>query len=300
MVENLMKIPYAQLIAATALFAALSGCEQPPSANNRNAIVAKVGGATISEAELGNAVSRMGNLSEADAAQARGTVLEALIDQHLVSNAAKSTKLDREPGVIMAMQQAQRQILVEAYMERLFKDVAKPSDTDINDYFARHPELFSARRVYRLQELQLQMESNRLPEVEAQLKQSQNLAAFAGWLSAQGIDSKAGQAVKSAEQIPPALLAQIKNMTDGQITVMASGPERISVLQLQGSQAQPVTLEQAWAAIEQVLLSEKRKTLLEAEIKKLRSSGKIVYASGFVPTLQGTQAETPSDSPARP
>ncbi|MHB1085056.1 MAG: EpsD family peptidyl-prolyl cis-trans isomerase [Thiobacillus sp.] len=294
-----MNIRHIPLITALMLFAALSACEQPPSAIKAS-IVAKVGGAAISEAELDNAVSRLGNLNEAATAQARSNVLEALIDQNLVSNAARNAKLDKAPGVILAMQQAQRQVLVEAYMERLFKDLAQPSDTEIQDYFTRHPELFSARKIYRMQELQLQMATKRQFEVEAQLKRSHNLAGFADWLKAQGIKGITGEVVKPAEQIPAAILAQIKDMKDGQVTVLATEPERIVVLQLQGSQTQPVTLEQAKESIGRVLMTEKRKTLLEAEIKKLRSSGKIEYVGGFVPKMPAAGTETTFEPTTRP
>lgn len=294
-----MKIRHAQLIAIMVLSVTLSACEQPITAANET-IAATVGGEGISETELNRAVSRLGSLNEAASAQARGKVLEALIDQYLVSNAAKSAKLDKDPEVGLAIQQAQRQVLVEAYMERLFRSIAKPSDTEINDYYTQHPELFSARRIYRIQELELQMASARLPEVEARLKQSANLADFSDWLRAQGIEGKAGLVIKPAEQVPAAILAQLKNMQDGQLTVLATEPQRISVLQLQGSQAQPVTLEQTKGAIEQVLLSEKHKAVMENEIKKLRSSGKIVYASGFAPAMPGTQAENPSRPAAKP
>src|SRR5512139_2945069 len=94
-----MKIRYIPLIAATALSAALAACEQPPTAA-KEAVAARVGGETISETELNRAVSRLGTLNEAESAQARGKVLEALIDQHLVSEAAKSAKLDKEPEVV--------------------------------------------------------------------------------------------------------------------------------------------------------------------------------------------------------
>jgi EpsD family peptidyl-prolyl cis-trans isomerase len=294
-----MKSCHVRLIAATFLMSVLSGCEQPPSASQQ-AIVAKVGDAAISQAELNLAVSRLGTLDEADATQARSKVLEALIEQQLLSNAARSAKLDRDPRVVLALQQAQRQVLSDAFMEHLFSVVAKPSDTEIHDYFSRHPELFSARRIYHIQELQLRMDSKRLPEVAAQLKQSHTLADFAAWLKAQGIEGKGGQVVKSAEQVPAVFLAQLKRMQDGQTVVLATGPQRISVLQLQSSEVQPVTLEQASAAIEQLLLSEKRKTLLEAELKKLRSSGKIEYATGFVPAQPVTQGGKASDTPARP
>jgi EpsD family peptidyl-prolyl cis-trans isomerase len=280
-----MKIHRALLLAAvTALSVALTACEQPAT-TAQGAMAAKVGGEIISEAELSRAVARLGKLNAAEAAQARGKVLEALIDQHLVSNAARNAKLDKDPVVALAMQQAQRQVLVEAYLERLFKDLAAPADTEIQDYYARHPELFAQRKLYRVQELELQLDPARIAEVEAQLKQSRTLAEFAEWLKAQGIDGKAAGGVRPAEQIPAPMLAQLAKMQIGQVAVMPMGGSRVSVLQLQDSQPQPVTLEQARSAIERVLLNEKRKTLMEAEISKLRASGKLEYASGFAPAV---------------
>ncbi|HRK77459.1 MAG TPA: EpsD family peptidyl-prolyl cis-trans isomerase [Thiobacillus sp.] len=279
-----MNIHRRYFLAAVAALS-LAACEQPAT-TTRDSIAATVGSDVISEVELGRAVARLGEMNAAEAAQSRGRVLEALIDQHLVSHAAKKAKLDQAPEVALAMQQAQRQVLVEAYMERLFKDMAQPADTDIQDYYAKHPELFAQRKVYRIQELELQLVPARVAEVEAQLKQSRTLAEFADWLRAQGIAGKTGVAVKPAEQIAAPMLAQLSNMKDGQVVVVPMGENRVSVLQLQGSQAQPVTLEQARAAIERVVLGEKRKTLLEAEIGKLRASEKVAYASGFAPASQ--------------
>jgi EpsD family peptidyl-prolyl cis-trans isomerase len=284
-----MKIQHASLFIVMALSMALSACE-PPATATQNAVAAKAGGEIISEDELGRAVARLGTLSPAESAQARGKVLEALIDQHLVSKAARDARLDTLPDVALALQQAQRQVLVEAYMERLFKDVAAPTEAEINDYYARHPELFAQRKLYRIQELELHLAPTRVAEVEARLKQSRSLAEFSDWLGAQGIEGKAGVTVKPAEQIPTTMLAQLVNMKAGQAVVVPMGENRISVLQLQGSQLQPVTLEQAKGAIERVLLGEKRKVLLETEVRRLRASGKLEYASGFAPGLAAANA----------
>lgn len=284
-----MKIPYAVLIAASTLLVSLSACEQTAQ-NSSTALVAKVGGEVISEAELNHAMSRLEALGSDESAQVRGKVLEAIIDQHLISNAARSIQLDKEPQIALALAHAQRQVLAEAYMARMLKDVAKPSDTEINNYYAQHPELFSARRIYRIQEIELITASTRVPEVESQLKQSRNLTDFVAWLKAQGINNKAGLVIKPAEQIPVPILAQLKEMGDGQVTVLATGAERITVLQLLASQAQPVSLDQARGAIERVIQTRGRKDLLDAEVKKLRSSEKIEYGKDFSPPVLSPQA----------
>lgn len=291
-----MNIRRTPLIASMALFVALTACEQPTSHTNEN-IVVKVGSELITENELNQALSRLGPRNEDVAAEVRSKVLDALIDQRLVADAAKSAGLDKQPEVALALQQAQRQILFDAYMERVYKDMPKPADAEVNDYYTLHPEFFSARKLYRIQEMELRMPSTRLAEVEAQLKKGNNLADFSDWLKAQEIESKSGVGVKPAEQVPDAILANIKNMKKGQVTVLATSPESISVLQLLGSQAQPVTLDQARGAIERVVQSTKRKTLLGTEINKLRSQGKIEYASGFAPAVPELKEPAPLTRP---
>lgn len=277
-----MKSPHVSLAAALAVSMVLSACEQP-AASRSNAVVAKAGSEVVSEFELDHAMARLGPMNAAESSAARGKVLEALVDQHLVSRAARDIELDKAPEVALAMQQAQRQVLVEAYMERLFKDMPMPSDAEIQDYYARHPELFAQRKVYRVQEFELQLPPGRVAEVETQLKQSRSLSDFASWLGEQGIAVRSAEAVRPAEKIPPVMLAQLVNMQDGQVVVVPMGENRISVLQLLGSQTQPVSLQQSRDTIARLIQDGKRKTLLDAEINKLRAAGKIEYASGFVP-----------------
>lgn len=290
---NIRRIP---LVAAMTLCVTLVACEQPTSKSNEK-IVAVVGGDPITEVELNQALSHLGPRNEGVAVEVRDKVLDALVDQRLVAGAARKMGLDRQPDVARALRQVQRQVLFDAYMEQIYKDMPKPTDTEINGYYVLHPELFSARKLYRIQEMELRMPSSRQAEVEAQLKTGRSLAEFSGWLKTQEIESKTGVGIKPAELVPAAILVQIKDMKDGQVTVLATGPESISVLQVLGSQSQPVTLEQARGAIERVVQSAKRKTLLGTEVNRLRSQGKIDYASGFAPAASDAGAQA---SPAWP
>lgn len=298
-----MKPCHATFIALTALAALLSGCEKPATDATAPAVqsetVATVGGDKISEAELNVAVSGLGEMDETQAAEAKPRVLQALIDQRLVAQAAKSAGLDKEPKVGFAMAQASRQVLAEAYAERSYKDVAKPSESEIADYYSQHPELFSQRRIYRIQELELKLDSSRMTEVEAKLKSSHSMGDFVNWIKEQGIESKTAMAVKPAEQIPAPLLARLSQMKDGQVTILRSRPGHVLVQQLLESQLQPVSLEQAHDAIERALVVEKRNELMAADLKKLREAAKVEYATGYAPVAEAeAEVETEADKAA--
>jgi EpsD family peptidyl-prolyl cis-trans isomerase len=285
-----MKPNHVSFIALTLLAVLVSGCEKPAS-EVKNEPVATVNGDKIGEAELNLAVSGMGELSAAQTAEAKTRLLQALVDQHLVAQAAKKAGLDKEPAVAVAMAQASRQVLAEAYAERSVKDVAKPSETEIAEYYNKHPELFSQRRIYRIQELELKLDPSRLSEVEPKLKGSHTLGDFVNWIKEQGIEGKTAVAVKPAEQIPAPLLARLSQMKDGQVTILPGRLGYVLVEQLQESQLQPASLEQAHNAIERALAAEKRKELMEAELKKLREAAKIEYTSGYAPAAEAKSGD---------
>lgn len=285
-----MKSHHATFLALATLTVLLSGCEKPAS-SSKSETVATVAGDKISEAELNLAVSRLGELSEAQAAEARSKVLQALIDQRLVAQAAEKSGLDKEPAVEIAVAHAGRQVLVEAYAERNFKDVAKPTDTEITEYFNQHPELFSERRIYRIQELDLAVDPSRLAEVESKLKSSHSIGDFVNWVKEQGIEGKSAVAVKPAEQIPAALLARLSQMKDGEVALLPGRPGHAVIQQLLESQMQPVSLEQAHGAIERALITQKRKAMMEADLQKLREAAQIEYTSGYAPAADVQAAD---------
>mgnify|MGYP001340481606 CR=1 FL=1 len=289
-----MKPKHASFIALAILAVLVSGCEKPATAV-KNEAVATVDGDKIGEAELNVALSGLGALSEAQSAEARIRLLQALVDQRLVAQAAKNAGLDKDPAVAIAMEQASRQVLAEAYAERSFKDVANPSETEIAEYYNQHPELFSQRRIYRIQELDLTLDPSRMAEVEAKLKSAHSMGDFVNWLKEQGIEGKTAVAVKPAEQIPAPLLDRFSQMKDGQVTILSGRPGHVLVQQLQESQLQPASLEQAKNAIEQALMIQKRKGMMEADLKKLREAARIEYTSGYAPAAEANAIEKPAN-----
>lgn len=295
-----MKIHSLSFLFVAAGLALLSGCEKSNVAD-KSPTVAKVAGEAITQAELDLALARVGQLNEAQRAEARGKLLQALIDQRLVAAAARQAGVDKDPAVAFAVDQAARQVLAEAYAERLTKDLPRPTEGEIAEYYAQHPELFAQRRIYRIQELELKVEPSQFPAVEAKLRESHSMGDFVNWVKEQGIEGKTAMAVRPAEQIPAPLLARLAEMRDGQVTAQPGRPGHLLVQQLIESQLQPVSLEQAKEAIERALVAQKRKERVDAEVKKLREAAKIEYASGFAPASEAPAAgaNKAADKPAQ-
>ena len=259
-------------------------------------VAAKVNGTELTLLQVNNALQRIPNLDKDQTKAASLQVVRNLVDQEVLVQKATEDKLDRDPAVMQALDAARRQILAEAYMSRKLGAPAEPSDSEVTDYFNSHPELFSRRKIYRLQEISIKAPKDKHDAIRAQLGASKTLNDFAAWLKAENLPVKAAQGVKPAEQLPLEILPKLASMPDGQAMVVNS-PDGLLVIVLAGSQAQPVTLEQAKPAIARMLQTQARQKAAKAELDTLRAAAKIEYVGEFADA--GKQAAAAA-APAEP
>ena len=84
-------------------------------------------------------------------------------------------------------------------------------------------------------------------------------------------------------------------MKDGQAAMVPS-PNGVQVVVLAGSRSQPVSEEQARPAIEQFLLNDRKRKLVEEDMKSLRAAAAIEYVGKFAEMA----ASAPAAPPAAP
>lgn len=260
-------------------------------------VAAKVDGDEVTVHQVNFVLGRSGVGSEAQAKEASKQILNGLIDQQLLVRKAMESKLDRDPDVAMAIEQAKRQILAQSYMEKKVAPSAKPSAAEVHDYYAKNPELFENRRVYRFQEMLLGNNPETSERVKEKVNQGTSLVELARWLQAEKIPFKVNEAVKPAEQLPLDVLPQMQKMKPGQAMALAAD-KNLLVVQLIASQIQPVTEDKAKPFIESYLANKKRTELAQAEIKRLRDGAKIEYLGAFADA--GKPAQAVAQAPAVP
>jgi EpsD family peptidyl-prolyl cis-trans isomerase len=261
-------------------------------------VAAKVNDTELTVHQVNYALQSIPNLDKEQTKAASLQVVRRLVDQEVIAQKALSDKLDRDPMVVQALDAARRQILAEAYMTRKLGTPVEPSDAEITDYFNRHPELFAKRKIYRLQEISVKAPQDKREAIRAQLNASKTLDDFAAWLKAENLEAKAAQGVKPAEQLPLEMLPKLSQMPDGQAMIV-NAPEGLTVVILAGSQARPVTLEQAKPAIARLLQTQTRQKSAKAELDTLKAAAKIEYMGDFVDA--GKEEEAPAAAtPAAP
>lgn len=259
-------------------------------------VAAKVNGTELTVHQVNHALQRIPNLSAEQSKAASLQVVRNLVDQELLVQKALGDKLDRDTNVVQALDAARRQILAEAYMGRKLGTPAEPTDAEVSAYFDQHPELFTQRKIYRLQEISIKAPQDKHDAIRTQLGASKTLNDFGAWLKAENYEVKATQGVKPAEQLPQAMLPQLAKMPDGQAMVVNT-PDGLLVIVLADSQTQPVTLEQAKPAIARKLQVDARQKAAKAELDALKAAAKIEYMGEFADA--GNEEATPA-APAEP
>jgi len=291
--------PAPMRIAAVALASALvllTGCGEKKSSEKASQTAAKVNKEEITVHQINFVLQRQQGLKPEQAEAASKQILERLIDQELAVQKAMDMKLDRDPKVVQQIEAAKREIISRAYVERVGEGATKPTPEELQKYYDEKPALFKERRIYSLQELAIEAKPEQLATLRDKLAAAKNIAEFVEYMKANDIRFAGNQAVRAAEQLPLAGLDTIAKMKDGE-SMFNVTPTGAQVLVLASSRSQPVGLEQAKPAIEQFLLNERKRKLIEEEVKGLRSNGKIEYVGKFA---QGASAPAGNAAPAAP
>jgi hypothetical protein len=194
------------------------------------------------------------------------------------------------------LEAARREVIARAYLEKVGEAAPKPTPEEIKKYYDEKPALFSQRRIYQIQEIGIEAPADRLPELRAKLAAAKNINEFVEYLKASGLRFSGNQAVRAAEQLPLNSLEALAKMQDGQAMVVPT-PTGAQVVVLAGSRMQPVTEEQARPAIEQFLVNERRRKLVEDDLKAMRTAAKIEYVGKFA---EGAPAAGGAAAPAAP
>ena len=266
-------------VGAVALAAVLAGCGEK-KAKTASQTAAKVNKEEITVHQINYVLQQQRNLRAENAEAASRQVLERLIDQELAVQKAGDLKLDRDQRVVQAMEAARREIVARAYFDKVGEAAAKPTAEEIKKYYADKPALFSRRRIYNLQEIVIEAKPEQLEGLRARLGATKTIDEFIEYLKAGDFRFAGNQAVRAAEQLPLASLDGFAKLKDGQ-SVFQATPTGAQVIVLAGSRSQPIDLDHAKPAIEQFLLNERKRQLIEQDLKDMRSIARIEYVGKF-------------------
>jgi len=262
------------------LFMVPAGCQRAAADRPNAQPAAKVNGTEISVYQVRTAGSALGAAAGSPSSVAQA--LEKVIDRELLVQKALAAKLERDPQVQQSIENARRQVLAQAYLERAAALSAAAGSTrdEVRAFYAENPALFAERRIYRLRELMVAAPAELLDVLRAEAAKARDLDELAIWLRNRGATYSADSVTQPAEQLPLSFLPRLASMKPGEIAVFAT-PLGASVIQLAQAEDAPLSEPQAAPLIEQFLAGRRRLETAAAEVKRLREVATIEYLGEF-------------------
>ncbi len=271
--------PTRRLVILLACCAALGACDRH-AAKSGTQVAAKVGSYEITTYQVNNAVARIPNVPADQLPTARAKVLEGLVTQQLAISQAQQEKLDRQPDVVAALDDARRDILARAYFDQVAQSQPKATDADVEQYYIAHTELFSSRRLYAMKEITLAPNEEALKYAREFATTGKPIEQYSQWLQQKGIRFNASSATRAPEALPLDFLPTLAQTKDGGIVVMRTD-SGIYVAQIVTSRAAPISQVDAAASIRRYIENQRSKEALERELGRLRTQAKIEYVGEF-------------------
>lgn len=277
----------------------LAACGSKDAEKPASQVVAKVNSGEISVHQINYVLTRTNAAASTPemAPKIRRQVLDRLVDQELALEQAIEKKLDRTPDVLTAIDAARREIIARAYLEQITGAVAKPTTEEARKYYVEHPQLFSERRIYNIQEIVLPATAGVPEQLSGLLNTGKSMEDIVNWLKSKDIKFAGGSATRPAEQIPLELLPKIHALKIGQGMVI-TGPQSITVMRIAAAQSAPVAEADALPKIQQFLSNQRKAEAAAQELKQLKAKAKISYMGEFANTENSAAAPPATTTPS--
>jgi len=274
----------------------LAGCGAPSSNSSNTAeIAARVNGTTITIPQL-NAATPQATDGSPDVSKAKpAAVLQHMVAEELLVQQARKAEVDRDPQVMLAMEEARRAVLAEEWLRRAMADVPRPTDQEVRDYFNRHSEIFSGRREFRFQLAVLHGPATEVPKLQEQLGKAKNFDSVLDGLRASNREIVVDHLTRTSEQIPAGLLHRLSELKEGDAVIFPEG-DTIDLVQLVGARPQPINEAQARPSIENSLMTQQRQERAEETINSLRAAAKIELTGDFRPPPSNRTDVAPAEN----
>ncbi len=266
------------------LLGALSGCgsDSESSRQQSSQVVAKVNGEEITVHQLNQILARikLPKGQEVSREEIEQKALESLIERTLVLQAAKNVKLDREPAVLSALEEAKQKVLIDRYVQRALESVEPPSDEKIEQFYNDFPELFAERKMYVFTKLAISADSEEAERLIEQVKQEVPIEQIVMQLERDNLEYRKMSEAKGEGNLANPILHFLSALQPGDVGYLKM-TDGLLIIKLHSVLDQSVRLSEAKEVIARQLLMDERKKASKKLVDSLKKTAEIEYVGKF-------------------
>jgi EpsD family peptidyl-prolyl cis-trans isomerase len=281
---------------ASAALIALAGCnrggtESAPTGQ----VIAKVGGQEITQRELTAELNGFTSQDEATTKKAQEAALQAIVNRKLLAHAAKEAGIEKSADFQLMQHRADELMLAQAYEQQIASKLPKPSQQEVQQYIAQHPNTFAQRKIFVLDQIKIPRSTDR--KILDRLKPLHSNDEVEQALLSAGVDYAREPATLDASTAPPALTDQIVRIGSTEPFVLPSG-NSITINQVKESRTVPFTGAPATELAQKALMSDRVSKAIKARMDELKkAAGGVQYQAGYAPPKEGAAAATNTAKP---
>lgn len=262
--------------------AGLSACDKEGggAAAPTGQVVATVDGEEITANELNQELAGVRMPQDAQAQKAiRNAALQTIINRHLVAKAARDQGLDKTPEVAVQRAKMEDMAVIGAFEKKLAGSVPEPTAEEAQRYVAEHPNSFSQRKLYVVDQI---MVPGIPPELVKQLEPLKTLADVRALLQQNKIPHQNGVASIDGAGTDPDLVAKIAALPPGEVFVVRNGPG-LAINQVRDSRTEPLAGPQSVQVATAILKRKRTQEIVGQQIRQViqQGAGKVQYAEGY-------------------
>jgi EpsD family peptidyl-prolyl cis-trans isomerase len=252
-------------------------------------VVARVNGTELTVSQLNEALSDS-NLATVDSDTTKQG-LEDLINNELLVQQAQTAQLDRDPDVLLRIDQARRQILADAFESRSVYPQTPIAEAELHKYYDAHPALFKERHIYRM--TAFATDATALPKaVVSQLPSVHSVEALRDLLAKNAVNYSLEELNQGADEVALDLVTPLSTSKVGDVLTTTHGDgKQIALLLVDDIKSAPLPFEQASPTIEGFLDTQRNSAALSAYLMRLRKGARIEYVGNVGGAPPATDAD---------
>lgn len=276
---------WAALAMIGILCAGLGACEKKAEKGAGEAkgapegqVVARVNGQEITIHEVEAELGRSG-IAEADDIAVQEAAVQNVVRRKLFAQAALERKLDREPAVILNLEAAREAVLGEAYMMRELSAVASPSITEIDDYIASNPLMFTDRRSYIVRALNMAA-SDYSDDFVPLFDETADFTELKKELTARNVKFDEVRAARLSTDFGPDVRNQLARLGINDNLVVRTETSA-QIVKIEAETPVPIAFEQARVMARSILLQERLRTTAGSLEEGLRKAAQVEFLGPY-------------------
>jgi EpsD family peptidyl-prolyl cis-trans isomerase len=254
----------------------VAGCVR--HAPGRSQVVVRVNDREITVSQLNEALDTIN--PDALTAEVTRQAIDSLVDEELLVQEAVKNRLDRDPVTVAALERARRQILAEAYAERMVYPRSPLLLGEEERYYREHPALFENRKVYRLTIYAVpQSDMNDL--LKADLDASHSADEVRHVLEKHDIRYETQHVNAPAEDLPIDKAEQFAAASAGDLMIADRGDGKALLIDIVEAEPRPLAFEAAKPAIDRYLTKQRNNEAIQEHLRMDKAAAKIAYVGDF-------------------